>query len=192
MIGFRIFQLSGYLLFFAIVLSFAYLVKTEVQITLGLISFFATRYAYNKTYHCVTLLKCMTVSIGIFILYSIFSLPIHITILTNVLLGCYITYNLYFLKDYLDDKEIINKLNKTLESKKNFKIYKGMKLEELHNIIDCIGLEDMFIKILENFYCRKRSLTEIANSIGFTYQYTHELKAKALSMITEYYNKDAS
>lgn len=72
--------------------------------------------------------------------------------------------------------------------KVNTKIYRGMNKDELHTIIDCIGLEQLAIIILEDYYCSKKSLTFISNKIGYTYQYTHDLKAKALKKISSYYN----
>lgn len=186
-IGFRIFQISGYALFFTVVMLFAYLTETEIQVTLGLISFFATRYTYNKTYHSNSVLKCLSISILIFIVYSLFSFSLHLTILVNVLIGAVITFGLYLIKDYKDSKESIKDLNEMLTVKKNSKIYKGMKLDEIHQIIDCIDLTNLEIKILEDFYCKRINLTELSNSIGFTYQYTHEIKARILDKISKYY-----
>lgn len=74
--------------------------------------------------------------------------------------------------------------------KKSKKIYKGIKIDELHTIIDGVELTENDIKLLEDFYCKKKTLMMISYELGYTYEYTSYLKSLILKKISNYY-KDA-
>lgn len=179
-LGFKLFQILIYISILVPIYFIAYLFDSIVECSIALITFFTLRYCYAKTYHCSTTSNCIIVSIVLFSIISINSISINISLFGNTLLSLVLTAFLFVIKDYID-------MRLKLENKRVKSVYKGMSKEELKELINNIGLNSMEERILVDFYCNKLSLTIISNEIGYTYQYTHDLKSKALSKIHNFY-----
>lgn len=179
-IGFRIFQLTLYIIFLSVSLLIAYILNSLLEVIFGIIVFTGTRYLFSKTYHADSTSKCLILSILVFVIYAIITPKINISLLSSVLLGYLISLCLYYIEDYIELKE-------SLKVKKSKKIYKGIDDEELHSIIDNVGLTEMDIKLLEDFYCKRKNLTMISYELGYTYEYTSYLKSSILKKISNYY-----
>ena len=179
-IGFRIFQLTLYTIFLSITLLIAYILNSLLEVIFGIIVFSTTRYLFDKTYHADSTSKCLILSILVFTGYALITPKLNISILSNVMLGYLISLVLYYIEDYIETKE-------KLKLKKSLKIYKGIDDGELHRIIDSIELTDKEIKLLEDFYCKRKNLTMISYELGYTYEYTSYLKSLILKKISNYY-----
>lgn len=179
-LGFRLFQLLIYSCILMPIILIAYLFDALIESSIALITFFTLRYCFAKTYHCSTTLNCILISILIFAVISINSIPINISLFSNILISFVLTLVLFLLKDYID-------LSLKLKNKPIKSVYKDMTKDEMNEVIKDIGLNHLEETILIDFYCNKLSLTIISNQIGYTYQYTHDLKSKALSKIHNFY-----
>lgn len=174
------FQLTLYTIFLSVSLFTAYIFNSLLEVIFGIIVFTGTRYLFNKTYHSESTSKCLLLSILVFVGYAIITPKVNISILSSVILGYLISLGLYYIADYKELKE-------KLKMKKNKKIYKGISSEELHAIIENIELTENDIRLLEDFYCKKKSLMMISYELGYTYEYTSYLKSLILKKISNYY-----
>ena len=63
-------------------------------------------------------------------------------------------------------------------------ITKGMDKDLLLEICNNINLSDLEINILTYYYCDRMSLSEVADTVNYSYDYVAELKSNSLKKLS--------
>lgn len=63
-------------------------------------------------------------------------------------------------------------------------ITKGMDKDLLLEICNKINLSDLEINILVYYYCDRMSLSEVADTVNYSYDYVAELKSNSLKKLS--------
>ncbi|MGN1337344.1 MAG: accessory gene regulator B family protein [Candidatus Coprovivens sp.] len=142
-----------------------------------IISFFIMRQCFGKSYHADSVIKCTTLSLLVFVLATKLSMPIYLTILCNVLIGCLVAYIMHIWYYYIK-----------YTSNCGITVSKGMSIEDLIELKNQYGLTELEFNILNDYYINRIKI----NDIAFKYEYSSDgikkIKAKALNKITKQQN----
>ena len=113
--------------------------------------FFIFRGLFTKQYHSKSLLLCSAISLVVFTIVSFIEVKLSISILYSVVLSFTITTISYYVRDYLDRKEITIK-RKALEN---------LTLEEMYELMPNIKRD--IIEIVYGYLHKDKSL----NAYGY-------------------------
>lgn len=92
-VGFKLFIVMLSICQIAIVGVSCYFINNVIlEYFIIIISFFFMRQCFGKSYHADSVIKCTTLSIMTFVLSTRLSLPIYLTILCNIFIGCLVAY----------------------------------------------------------------------------------------------------
>lgn len=142
----------------------AYLNDKLIETGITIILFYIYRRLFEKQYHARSLYLCGFISIIVFIIIIRIEVSITISILFSVVLTFIITLVSYYVRDYFDNKILINTYKKKLESL-NSKALENLTEDEMINLMPSIKYEIIHI-VYEYLHRDKSSLT----ASGFAYR----------------------
>lgn len=172
-IGFKIFIVVLSIFQIFLVGTLCYFVnKVIFQYIIIIISFFIMRKVFGKSYHANSVIKCTTLSILVFVTATRISMPLNVTIILNVLIGCIVAYAMFVMYYFIK-----------YTTKDGITICKGISKDILLNLCNNSNLNELETNILIMFYCERKSITYIANKMNYSYDNIWKLKSKALTKI---------
>lgn len=142
----RMFGLSAFII--GCIAVMAFVCNKWIEAFSLLVSFFALRYKFEKTYHCSSTGMCTFVSIGIFWLAIPMELRIEQSMFFGVLAALSICYLCYFIQCYVDNLNLI--------SEKDYQITAMCKELEKYQKIDLYKMSEEELRI----YARSKGLSE--------------------------------
>lgn len=169
-----LYTLLGLLTLIAI-LFIAYINQKLIETSITIILFFIFRNLYIKQYHAKSLLLCALISVITFIFIILIELRLNTSILFSVLVAFLVTLVSYYVKDYLDNKEHINKI-KELKQKS---IY-NLTLNEMCDLMPNINKE--ILDIVYGYLHKGRTITAYAYAMSknisepLIYKYVKKVK----------------
>lgn len=162
---------------FAAVIFFGWYNNRLFEILVIYFTFFVFRRTFEKQWHAATTWLCTIYTIIIFYAISLIAPSKELSILLIVLSAYGITFLSFCVRDYFDLKDRFKAIK--------IDIKKGMSRESLLNICKANNLTELETKILTCFYCDKLSLLKISRNIGYSYDYTAELKSNIIKRISK-------
>ena len=144
----------------------------EIIITIPL--FFYFRSKYTKTFHANTIWHCTAFTLIMFLIISLLSQPIAISICLTIILSFVNTEVLHHIKIYLDFLKV-----------KKFQMYRGMPKDILRDKCEIFKLDEIETNVLIYFYCDKLKLWEIANILNYSEIRISQIKKDALNKFSE-------
>lgn len=174
-----LYQLLGIFTLF-VILGVSYLSEKVLETSITIISFFVFRTFFTKQYHSKSLILCSIISTFVFLFVIIIELKINISIIYSIILVLVITTISYYVKDYLDNKDIVN----TYKSKK--KCIENLTLDEMIELMPNIKRD--ILGIVYGYLHKDRSITAFAysNSINISepllYKYLKKVKDEYKSL----------
>lgn len=151
-----------------IILGIAWLQDKLIEIIISMITFYIFMPLYEKRYHCKTLTLCSFVSIIVFAVVANISVELTTSILISVILTFGVTSLSYFIRDYIDNKVLINEYRNKL-NKINYKVLENLTEEEMIEKLPRIRYEIIHIVYdyihrpptkQAYYYARKYSISE--------------------------------
>lgn len=138
------------------------------------ISFVMMRKVFGKSYHSDSIIKCTTLAMVVFVTATRLSLPLWLSALCNVMIGCLIAYIMYIMYYYI-------KFTNTA----GITVYKGMKKEDLNSLCDLYQVEEIDRIILTEYYVNRKRLDNIAFKVNYSVDNVKKRKAKVLKVFQE-------
>jgi hypothetical protein len=138
------------------------------------VSFCVMRQIFGKSYHSDSIIKCTTLAIVVFVTATRISLPLWLSSLCNVMIGCLIAYMMYIMYYYIKFTSISGTT-----------IYRGMKLEDLNDLCDLYKIEQIDKTILVEYYVKRKRLDNIAIKLNYSVEAIKKRKAKVLKVFQE-------
>lgn len=120
---FHAFKYGLYAFIFLMIGAFAFLLDKHVEAIFLFVSYVFLRYRFPKTFHHPNTYWCVFWSIMSFWLCIVTILPLHLSVLSSVIVAILLCYILYKVKDHIDIKKENEKLKEELSQKKPFSIY---------------------------------------------------------------------
>ena len=171
--GFTIFTIVLSLFQFMLVFTLCYFINnTTWQFVIIFVSFCVLRAVFGKSYHCNSIITCTSLSCLVFVIATRLSLPPYISTLCNVIIGllvAYMMYVLYYFNKYTNPQGIT--------------LSRGMNQETLMEMCSDLQLTDIEMKVLTDFYVKRKSLQSIAMTIGYSKINVSKIKQKAIKKI---------
>ena len=135
----------------ALIIGIAYLNNRFIETSLTIITFFIFRNLFEKQYHSKSLLLCSAISVIVFTIITFIELPLNISVLFCIVVSFVTTTISYYVKDYLDSKEV--KLKK--------KALENLTLTEMYELMPNIKRD--IIKIVYGYLHKGKTL----NAYGY-------------------------
>lgn len=101
----------------------AFVNQKYIECAILLIAFVSLRYAYPTTYHSKSFWLCLLWSIMIFVLFLPNVLPLYLSILFGILVGCIVDFILYKIQEAVDNNDKIENLVAKLKEYQNIDLY---------------------------------------------------------------------
>ena len=136
-----------------------------------LISFMMTKATFGKAFHMKSALSCFIVSNLVYFALSRVTVSVNISFLIPIILGVGLSYVTSFFVKETEKKEI--------------KLYKGMKKEELLEIIKTKNLNKYEQNLLIDFYCNRMTLIKLSMKYNYSKDTIYYHKKKALKKLKE-------
>lgn len=172
-VGYKIFAVMLAVFQFTFVGTLCYFINHTIwEYIIIFISFVFMRICFGKSYHSKTIIACTTLACIIYVSMTKLSLPPHISMLFNVLLGttiAYMMYVMYYFIKYTNSQGIT--------------ITRGMNKELLLEACSVVQLNETELNIMIDFYCNKMSLVKMARKYGYSQDNISKLKKKILDKI---------
>lgn len=143
----------GYAVILVALFFVSWLVDKVINAVIILMSYGGTRWVFPLTYHAKTDKGCIMFTIACFSIAIIIALPIHITIVSSVLIGMAISAFLFFLQYFLD-------LLKAYKDREKEDLYK-LTEKELRQYGASKGLSELQQDILVNRIIDHLKISEI-------------------------------
>lgn len=141
------------------------------------VSFVIMRNVFGNSYHAQTIIKCTTLALVVFITATRLSLPLWMSSLCNVIIGCLVAYMMYVMYYF-------NKYTVTA----GITIYKGMSLQDLNALCDLYNIENIDRTILIEYYVNRKRLDYIAMKVNYSVDNVKKRKANILKRFKETIN----
>ena len=138
------------------------------------ISFVIMRGVFGNSYHAQTITKCTTLALLIFITATRLSLPLWVSSLCNVIIGCLVAYMMYVMYYYIKFTNITG-----------ITIYKGMCLDDLNSLCDLYHVYGIDRTILKEYYVNRKRLDYIAMKVNYSVDNVKKRKANILNKFKE-------
>lgn len=152
-IGYKIFLIVLSIAQLMIVGTACYFVNNVIlEFIIIFVSFVFMRQAFGKSYHSDSVLACTSLAIATFIIATRLSLPLWLSTLCNVFIGCLVAYIMHMWYFYA---RYTNKNGVTL--------HKGMHLDELDQLCEFSNLSEIAYNRLAMHYVEKKTYQEIAD-----------------------------
>lgn len=182
-----IFALSAFIIGW--IAACAWLFGKWIEASFILVSFFALRYTFVKTYHNKSAGMCTFISIAIFWIAIPVTLPIKTSLFAGVITGFIICFICYLVQDYADKKEE-NKLitaenqllvaeNKQLELLNRRNIY-DMTQQEFVDLCKHKGLDDQETQIADIILRKKLKGQNLYRAIGYSVAQTQRIRKRII------------
>ena len=186
-----IFALSAFIIGWIAVC--AWLFNKWIEASFILISFFALRYTFIKTYHNKSAGMCTFISIAIFWIAIPITLPIRISLFAGVVIGFIICFICYLVQDYLDKKEenrlvtaenqLLREQNKQLALANRKNIY-DMSQEEFIGFCKHKGLDEQETQIADIILRKKLKGQNLYKAIGYSVAQTQRIRKRIIQKFT--------
>ena len=167
-----------------IILIIAFLLEREVEVAITMICFFVFRPLYKNQYHEKSLFRCSIVSIIVFIIVASIEVEKSISILLSVVLAFVITLISSYVKEFIENKILLETYKNKLESIKT-KCLENFTEDELIELMPNIRKD--VIHIIYGYLHRKDKINAeiyaIQNNIGVATLYRY------LKLVRESYEK---
>lgn len=152
-IGFKVFVVLLSVAQFFLVGTLCYFINNAVFEYISIfISFVFMRYVFGKSYHSDKIIKCTTLAIITYLIATRVALPLWLSVLCNVLIGCIVAYIMYIWYYYI-----------TYTNMKYITLYKGMPIEEFEIYCQDKGFNTLEITRLKYKYVDMKTYKEIAD-----------------------------
>ena len=132
-------------------------------------SFWINKTAFGKPYHCETVSKCFIVSSLAYYCLTKITIEIGISIFVPMILGIALAYVTSFL----------------VKDKYSNKLYKGMPVDDLYNIVKKVTDNELEIKMLKEYYCDRMTQTAVAMRNNYSISSFEKKKKKILDRLKE-------
>ena len=151
-----------------IILGFAKLNNVVLEVLLSLIIFAANKKVLDKALHFKSNLVCFITSFGSYYIISRLTYQFSISIFIPALLG----FILALVSSWYAWQMIAE-------------VKRGMGEEEMRKIIDKYNLTELEGSLMIDYYCRRKSITYLANSYHYSEANIYKLKKNILDRINE-------
>lgn len=160
---------------FSFIFAFAWYQDCLFEMSIIYCCFFIFRTQFEKQYHASTTWLCTGYTFVVFFIVSNITPRKELTLLLIVVFTYTINLISFYIRDYFD-------LRDRFKAKK-VNITKGMSRDKLLSICNENNLNELETNILLYYYCDRLTLTAISFKIGYSYDYTAELKSKIIRTI---------
>lgn len=168
--GFKMFTLMLSIFQFVLVGTLCYFInKVTWQFIIVFISFVFMRICFGKSYHCNKIITCTTLSCVSFLLATSVNFPEYMSVLWTVATGALLAYLMYVLYHFIK-----------YTTSQGITLCVGMSEDALDALVSTAPISEIDYKILKCFYVDKKSITQIANLIGYSNESIKKHKAKTL------------
>lgn len=168
----------------AIILIIAFLLEREIEVAITMICFFVFRPLYEKQYHEKSLFRCSIVSIIVFTIVASIEVEKSISILLSVVLAFIITLVSSYIKEFIENKILLETYKNKLESIKT-KCLENLTEEEIIAFMPKIRKD--VIHIVYGYLHRENKINAeiyaIQNNIGVATLYRY------LKLVRDTYKK---
>ena len=145
-------------------LAFAYYKDKLIETSITIILFYVYRHLFEKQWHANSIYACFSVTTIVLIVLINIEVKLSISILFSVILTFIITLISYYVRDYLDNKVLVNTYKKKLESI-NSKSIENLTEDEMIKLLSSIKYETIHL-VYEYLHRDKTTLT----ASGFAYR----------------------
>ena len=167
-----------------IILVIGWLFEREIEVAITMICFFVFRPLYEKQYHAKSLFRCSIVSITVFIIVASIEVEKSISILLSVVLAFVITLISSYIKEFIENKMLLETYKNKLESIKT-KCLENYTENELIQLMSSIRKD--VIHIVYGYLHRENKINAeiyaIQNNIGVATLYRY------LKLVRDTYEK---
>ena len=167
-----------------IILIIAWLLEREVEVAITMICFLIFRPLYEKQYHAETLFRCSIISIIVFTIIANIEVEKSISILLSVILAFVITLVSSYIKEFIENKILLEAYKNKLESIKT-KCLENYTEDELIQLMPKIRKD--VIHIVYGYLHRENKINAeiyaIQNNIGVATLYRY------LKLVKDTYEK---
>ena len=151
-----------------VILGFAKLNNVVLEVLLSLIIFASNKKVLDKALHFKSNLVCFITSFGSYYIISRLTYQFSISIFIPALLG----FILALVSSWYAWQMIAE-------------VKRGMSEEEMRKIIDKYNLTELEGNLMIDYYCRRKSITYLANSYHYSEANIYKLKKNILDRINE-------
>lgn len=171
--GFKLFIIFLSIAQFAIVGLCCYFINQVIlELIIIVVSFFIFRKIFGKCYHANSVIKCTTLSALVFVIATRLSLPLWMSTLCNVLIGCLVAYTMYVMYYFVK-----------FTTMTGITIHKGMCLEDLNSLCDLYNVNEIDKTILVEYYVNRKRLDTIAYKLNYSIEAVKKRKANILKKL---------
>lgn len=167
-----------------IILVIGWLFEREIEVAITMICFFVFRPLYEKQYHAKSLFMCSIVSIIVFTIVANIEVEKSTSILLSVVLAFVITLISSYIKEFIENKMLLETYKNKLESIKT-KCLENLTEDELIQLMP--GIRKDVIHIVYGYLHRENKLNAeiyaIQNNIGVATLYRY------LKLVRDTYEK---
>lgn len=171
--GFKLFIIMLSVFQIVLVGTICYFVNhTAIEYIIISLSFFFLRKVFGKSYHSESVLSCTTLAILVFVSATRLTLPVSVSILCSVLIGCLVAYMMFVMYHFIK-----------YTTAQGITIMRGMSKEAMKEICVANNLSDIEEGILTDFYCNRWKIPKIAMKYGYSVDSINKKKAEILKKI---------
>lgn len=171
--GFKLFIVALSVFQFTAVGTVCYFVNnTIIEYIIICISFFILRKLFGKSFHVNSVLLCTTLAMLVFVSATRLALPVQVSVLCSVLIGCLVAYMMFVMYHFI-----------RYTTAQGITITRGMRKEDLQEVCIVNNLSEIETGVLIEFYCERQKLPKIAYKFRYSVDNINKIKAKALKKI---------
>ena len=161
---------------FCCIFTFGWLENCIFEISIIYCCFFIFRSQFEKQYHATTTWLCTIYTFIVFFVVSRITPRKELSLLLIVVFTYFINFVSFHLREYLDLQVKFSSLIK-------LEIKKGMSKENMLEICKEANLSELETNILVDFYCERKSITNIAIKLSYSYDRIWQIKNETLNKI---------
>lgn len=159
-LGYKIFIVMLSITQLVIVGTACYFVNNAIlEFVIVFVSFVFMRKVYGQSYHSNSVIRCTTLALLTFLISTRVSLPLWVSTLCNVFIGCLVAYIMHIMYYYIK------------YTKKGVTLRLGMNKDDLLKLCSEAGLSELNINRMVLRYVERKTIKEIAD-IEFVDDYT--------------------
>lgn len=159
-LGFKIFVVMLSITQLVIVATACHFINNSlIEFAIVFVSFTFMKPIFGKTHHEDTIIKCTTLALLVFLIATRISLPLWLSTLCNVLIGCLVAYIMHIMYYYVK------------YTKSGITLRLGMNKDDLLKLCSEAGLSELNVNRMVLRYVERKSIQEIAD-IEFVDSYT--------------------
>jgi hypothetical protein len=159
-LGYKIFIVMLSITQLVMVGTACYFVNNAIlEFVIVFVSFVFMRKVYGQSYHSNSVIRCTTLALLTFLIATRVSLPLWLSTLCNVFIGCLVAYIMHIMYYYIK------------YTKKGVTLRLGMNKDDLLKLCSEAGLSELNVNRMVLRYVERKSIQEIAD-IEFVDSYT--------------------